>query len=188
MCFRTKDDVLFHQQGCTQLYQCKELEQQFSNRVSRHICVSRVFFWCVAKNFWDIIFRKNNANLSFKHKNHGILSQKCVAKIILWKMCRQPKKLENHWIRSYAQLLYCTLYAVKISLNLLAQKFPVECWWNQPQSNICNNYATTLSTDLFSLGTQFSFPAVMGSPIFVFLSQFHQHFWPIPIIGKNAPK
>ncbi len=59
--------------------------------VATHLCVAG-FFLCVAKNFWDIIVRKDHANLSFKYKNHGILSQKCVAKIIKWKMCRQPKK------------------------------------------------------------------------------------------------
>ncbi len=60
--------------------------------VATHLCVVG-FLWCVAKNFGDIILRKDHANLSFKHKYHDvILSQKCVAKNNFMKNMPPTKK------------------------------------------------------------------------------------------------
>jgi hypothetical protein len=59
--------------------------------IATHLCVAGLF-WCVAKIFSDIILRKDHANLSFKHKDHGILSLKCVAKNNFMKNVLPTKK------------------------------------------------------------------------------------------------
>ncbi len=71
-----------------------DLRQWFSNRVSRHIYVSRVFSGVSPKffetSFWGKIMQICHLNMVF-------CSRSVSPKIILWKMCRQPKKVENHW-------------------------------------------------------------------------------------------
>jgi hypothetical protein len=62
--------------------------------VETHLCVSS-FHQCVEKLFWEIILWKEHANLSLEQKDHNILSQICVTKMIYFLNVLPTKKVEN---------------------------------------------------------------------------------------------
>ncbi len=73
-----------------------QLEQCFSNRVSQHIFVSQVFS-SVSPNYFKISFWAKICHLNI---NIMVIYLRNVSpKTCFWKLCRQPKKVENHWIR-----------------------------------------------------------------------------------------
>ena len=83
------------------------LEQWFSTRVSRHICVSRASFQCVAKyyfqyfynyyyKFYCFLLQKRSKKGSKTFFEHFYVSPN----FFLPKVCRHPKKVEKHWFRA----------------------------------------------------------------------------------------
>ncbi len=88
--------------------------------MSQHICVSRVFS-SVSSNYFDL--RKDNTNLSFKHKDHGTLSQKCVAEIKFYEKCvANQKRLRTSALKYESSILQISAKAFELLISSFSFK------------------------------------------------------------------